>query len=482
MLTPERSSPAASPLTMLGSRRAGVPARARRVAVDRPAAISFALIAIGVALFLVSIAPLPLGKMDDTGLASVLPVEVWVSMGLVTAGWAVAWWWQKDALVVFGLLATILVFHGPGVLGEPTMRFATTWQHVGISDYIAQHGSVDPNIDAYFNWPGFFILSAFLSEVAGWHNIEPLARIAPLFYNAMYLIPVVAIGRALFTDRRIVWLGAWLFFINNWIGQDYYSPQGFAVFMYLVLVAVVLTWFKGPVRVLPDRLTTAAGQLPGAGIVSSGYRRVTRDAVVVRDAASTHAQRVLLVIALLAVVISVVGSHQLTPFAMVSATAALSIVGWCRLRTLPLAILLITVLWVLYMASVFLLGHLHGLVGDVGAVDSTVNSSVGGRIYGSSGHTFIVQLRVFSTLLLWGLAMLGFARQALGGRLSVGLIALAASPFPLLALQSYGGEVLLRIGLFSLPFMAFGAASLFVPANGARIASRRSWRSGAWRP
>ena len=47
---------------------------------------------------------------------------------------------------------------------------------------------------------------------------------------------------ALTRDRRVVWLGAWLFFVANWVGQDYFSPQAFAFFLYLVLLGVVVRW------------------------------------------------------------------------------------------------------------------------------------------------------------------------------------------------------------------------------------------------
>jgi hypothetical protein len=469
VLAPDRASTPTAAAASL-ARGLATSIEAARSAIDRQTAIAFALVVSGVVLWSGSVGSIPLSEMTDTGLASVLPPGIWISMALVTAGCAVAWRAGHEATMVLGILATILVFHGPGVLGEPTMRFATTWQHVGIADYIATHGSVNPDIDAYFNWPGFFILSAFLSEVTGWQNIEPLARAAPLFYNAMYLLPLIAIGRALFDDRRLVWLGVWLFFINNWIGQDYYSPQGFAFFLYLVVVAVVLRWFKGaggpptPVRALTSRL-----RMPRA--VSKVRPMLVGRTTVVDDVESRPAQRVLLVLAIALIVIVVVATHQLTPFALVSATACLCVVGWCRLRTLPVAILLIAVLWVLYMASTYLSGHLHGLVGEVGAVDSTVSSNVGGRLQGSEGHAFIVKLRLVGTLALWSAAMLGFVRQFLGHRLNAGLLGLAISPFFLLGLQSYGGEVLLRIGLFCLPFMAFAAASLFV-APGGRRASR----------
>jgi hypothetical protein len=449
------------------------PSRARTLVLARrgvswPAAIAAILIAAGVALWWVSLSAIHLDRMTDIGMASVLPPATWASFVLVTAGCALAWRCENTVLLVMGILATILVLYGLGVLAEPTMRFATTWQHVGIADYIAQHGTVDPHIDAYFNWPGFFILSGFLSTVAGLHDIEPIARAAPLFYNAMYLLPLVAIGNALFSDRRVVWLGVWMFFVSNWIGQDYFSPQGLGFFFYLVVIAVLLRRFKG----FPRARFSAGGRLRRR----SGKRsRLTRNATIPADVASTGGQRVLLLAAILLIVVAIVGSHQLTPFALIGATAALTVIGWCRARTLWVAMLLITLLWAAYLATTYLSGHLAELTGQVGAVNTTVNASVGGRLHGSAGHEFIVKLRLVTILVLWFVAMLGFLRRARSGALVAGTLVLAVSPFPLLGLQSYGGEVLLRIALFSMPFMSLSAASLFVSARPGSRVTRPAW-------
>lgn len=436
-----------------------VPTPARAVRVARNTAVwqvaAFGgFLTTGVALWVLSLSSIPLDEMTDLGLGSVLPPGIWIGIGLVTVACAIAWRAASVPMMALGVLATIVVLHGLGVLGEPTMRFATAWQHVGIADYIATHGAVDPNIDAYFNWPGFFILGAFITKTLGIDNIEPIARYAPLFYNALYVLPLAAIGRSLFVDRRTVWLGIWLFFVCNWIGQDYFSPQGFGIFLYLVLIAVVLRWFKGVPR--------------AASSDGRRWSRFTQRAWIVADTPSTPIQRVVLIAAILLIALAVVASHQLTPFALVTATLALRLVGWDRLRTLPVALLLMTMLWASYMAVTYLAGHIGDLTGDVGQVNDTVNVSVNGRITGSSGHEAIVKLRLIVMAGFWGIAMLAFLRQAIRRELTLGLFALAFAPFPLLALQSYGGEVVLRIALFSLPFMAFAAATLFVPADRAK--------------
>jgi hypothetical protein len=110
--------------------------RLSRPAVGWPTAIVVALMAAAVAIWFTSLPGIALRQMTDVGLASVLPAGIWISILLVSVGCAVAWWSESEALMATGILLTIFVLFGLGVLGEPTMRFATTYQHVGIADYI----------------------------------------------------------------------------------------------------------------------------------------------------------------------------------------------------------------------------------------------------------------------------------------------------------------------------------------------------------
>jgi len=66
---------------------------------------------------------------------------------------------------------------------------------------------------------------------------------------------------------------------------------------------------------------------------------------------------------------------------------------------------------------------------------------------------------------VWLFAGLGVLRRFGLGRWDVTAAALFAAPFPMLALQSYGGEMLLRITLFSLPFAALLCAFFLLPTR-----------------
>jgi hypothetical protein len=133
---------------------------------------------------------------------------------------------------------------------------------------------------------------------------------------------------------------------------------------------------------------------------------------------------------------------------------------------------LITV-WISYAAAAFLAGHLNMVVGNFGHINGTVSTTVTQRAAGSPGHVLVVRLRMISTLALWGAALVGGILRLRKGYWDLGCALLAAAPFPFVLLQSYGGEMLLRVYLFALPFMAFFVAALFYTTPG----RTRSWRT-----
>ncbi len=115
---------------------------------------------------------------------------------------------------------------------------------------------------------------------------SPLSYAAwgPVFFNLLWLPALLFIFHTATEDRRLSWLAVWFFYLGNWIGQDYFSPQALAYFLYLVVLAICLAWFRaarpdqtspssGLQRrwaVLRDRL--AAGASPGVPIDGAAAR------------------------------------------------------------------------------------------------------------------------------------------------------------------------------------------------------------------
>jgi hypothetical protein len=167
-------------------------------------------------------------------------------------------------LVPLHIAVQVLVFFGTPSFIEYGPRLQSSWRLAGVVDYISQHQGIDRGIDVFFNWPGFFILVSFLTQAAGLNDSLGLAEWAPMFFNLAYALPLLIMFQSLSLSDRQIWVGLWLFFAGNWIGQDYLSPQAFAYLMYLVIIAAVLTVFRASSVDAAWSATrlTAMGRLP----------------------------------------------------------------------------------------------------------------------------------------------------------------------------------------------------------------------------
>ncbi|MDQ3669799.1 MAG: hypothetical protein M3377_05905 [Actinomycetota bacterium] len=446
----------------------GRPAAPISLATAAPAAAGVALL-VAVATWTLALRGADIGEMNGLGLVSILPPEALAALALVAAAFTLALATRSPKVVGLGaLVVLVFVLFGATTLVEDIPRFDVTWRHIGVTDYVLRHGSVDPNIDAYFNWPGFFILSAFLTELAGAHSLLWFTPWAPIVFNLLYLGPVLMLYRAATRDWRVVLLAVWLFYAANWIGQDYFAPQALAYFFHLTVLAVVVTWFLHDG--VPPRPVRALGRLLRRLLVASGARSRGRslvDPACERPRDPGRGRRVFLAAAAIGVFAVIVPSHQLTPFMTIVGVGGLVALNLCSLSRLPLLMIVLTAAWISFMASAYLGGHLDTLTSQVGELEQTVAANVGSRITGSPEHRYVVYARLALTGGLWLLAVLGAIRSSRAGRLNVAYGVLGVAPFVLLPLQPYGGEILLRAYLFALPFVAFFAASFFFPTPAA---------------
>ncbi|HLJ66470.1 MAG TPA: hypothetical protein VKX16_03820 [Chloroflexota bacterium] len=469
--SPPAATPAATYASSASPPAGDAPAATSAIALSlADAAFPLLLTACALTIWGLSLPSVDLSHMTDIGLISVLPGAVFLAIGLVNLSFALTLRQQRlqTWLILLHIGILILMLYGVTMFVEQGVpRFAATWKHIGITDYVLNSGNVNPNIDAYFNWPGFFILSAFVTKITGFSSSEGLVLWAPVFYNVLYLGPLYGIFTSATGDRRLVWLGIWLFYLTNWVGQDYFSPQGLDYFLYLVVIAIVVTWFKSTSR-WPNpamgRYLRALGPL----------RRWGERLLAPPDAPNAHStalQRLSLIVIAVVLMAITVPSHQLTPFATFTALTGLALFNRSSLRFMPVLLMVLTGTWISYMTENFLSGHLGMVAGHVGQVSATVNQNVTDRIHGSSDHVLVVLTGVVLSLAIWGLAGLGVVRSLRERYWDLTLVLLAVAPFTLILLQAYEGELVLRIYLFALPAVIFFAAALFftTPRTG------RSW-------
>jgi hypothetical protein len=442
--------------------------------VQRRTAIGQAFLLLSAAaLWAVSLGAIDYRHMTDVGLISVLPPSFFIALFLLTISFCLIFRQEQfeTPLPLIHLFVLILMLFGTTILVEEVPTYHVAWRHFGISEYFLRTGGLDHYLDAYFNWPTFFILSAFMTKVAGFESAINFARWSSIFFHLLYLGPVFLLLKSATSDKRLVWLGTWFFCIMFWAGNDYFLPQALNYFFYLVILAVLFRWFN-VARVRPNFLESMwlNPRIPET-IKIKILRLVSREDP--SGLPGQSGQRVgLLAIIVLVYAVSV-SSHMLTPFFTLASVIAL--VAFYRIapRGLPILMAVLLLTWISFSAHVFLSGHMDMVTGTLGKISENVNDTVVNRVRGSPGHIFVVQIRIFMTIAIWGLAILGGIRRIRSGYWDLTFGLLTVVPFTLLIFQAYGGEMMLRVYLFSLLPIAFFAAALFFPRPTVEI----TWRS-----
>lgn len=482
-----------------------------------PAQMALAtLIAVcSLALWGVSLKMVDIRQMTDLGLVSALPIGCFIALGGLSLGFCLAILGARERthtiVLTIYILALIFMLYATPALVEQSPRFQVTYWLSGHTEYILRNGSVDPFLDAYFNWPGFFVLTGLITSVIGAHSVLALASWASFFYNLIYFAPIYIIYSTATRDRRLIWLGLWLFYITDWVWQDYFSPQGLNLFLYLVMMAILLKWFRTS-RATPTYVTVWTTS--SSRLISVQTQPITLKAALNRYFARVRAsfdtlrqpriwlarltprvrawlalsdtplkaeerrQRIALLVALIGIFAFSVVSHPITPFFMLLSVLALTLFDQCTPRWLPFLMAAMIVGWDFTAASPYMAGHLAHDLAKFGNIQLTTSANVSNRLsVGSAAHQFIAQTRVLTTGGVWGLAAVGallrwrrgsqwYASDSAWGVGSLfthdlKYVFLMVTPLIMVAVQPYGGEMAMRSYLISLPIVSFFAAAAF---------------------
>ncbi|EPH39992.1 lipopolysaccharide biosynthesis protein [Streptomyces aurantiacus] len=393
-----------------------------------------------------------LDRMGGLGLVSVLPLPTLAGAALLVGVFASLLWLERPNrwLLLLTLMATVVSLHALPAVIETEPRFATAWQHLGFIEYIDRTGTAVPDLDARWSWPGFFAAATFVAKACGVSDMTEVIRWWPTAIQLLYLAPMLLLTRSLRASWRAKWAGLWIFVLSGWVGQDYFSPQGFTYLLYIAFVAILLVWFRAP-RVIWTK------RRPGEAEVEPANRR----------------QQAVLLLVLLGLFAGTVPAHQLTPFVMLGVLTVLVLVRRCELRGLPLLCGVMVAVWLGFFAEPYWSGHFDELFGGVGGVGGNVSSSVSGRIEGgSSTHKLVLYVRVALAGSVMALACWGWLRRREHRYREVSLLVLTFVPFLGFGMQSYGGEMALRVFMFALPGAALLAGLALFPRTGVTAKER----------
>jgi len=430
--------------------RAGIalwpPAAGARPAdrVVRAAALAGLPVALGLWIF--ALQRVHLSAISDLGLITALPTTFWAALATLTLGFAAAVYGRSrfsgtvPAGYVLGLIA---ILHATPALTYPVLRYSWAWKHVAIVDLMTAHGNLahlpsSNPMAAYSQWPGFFALNSLIAQLTGAPSAGSYAAWAPPFFNALMIVPLLLLFRSITSRRRLVWTGIWVFFACSWVGQDYFAPQAYAFLLYVTFVAVLLRGLRALDR-------------PGARL--------------------PHAEAALLLL----IAATIDSSHQLTPLMLLTAVAALALRRAHRRALLPLlgCLTLMAVAWNGTVARPYLAANLDSLIAALGKLDANFGSGLVGLGAVNRDQVLIAWVDRALTAFVFALAVTALVRRPRLRRSPLGWLAL--SPGILGAASNYGGEMIFRVYLFSLPGLALLAAGLLLPPVRNRPVRRTLW-------
>ncbi|WP_322748877.1 MULTISPECIES: hypothetical protein [unclassified Frankia] len=390
----------------------------------------------GIIMWATSLGGIRMDSLGDYGLPPALPVRWYAGLALLVIGHAGALCQRRSRpwLLAGFLTATVVVLYGTVPLCADVPHYPWVYKHIGVVRYIDVHGSIDPGIDIYHRWPGFFAVATLFGRLAGQRNPVTYAAWAEVFFPLVQAGIVAATARTLTGRTRTAATAAFLFVVTNWVGQSYFAPQAFGLTMGLGLYLVALRFL--------------------------GTRRPTVELTAVTGKAARRTAITIICMLQAAVVVS----HQLTPYLIVAGMGALSVAGYLRPRWLTLVLAGLALAWL--APNLGYVEHNFGLLSGANPVANATNAHVH-EFSPQPGKIFNARAGYALTASVCLLAIIGAWRGLRRGERAVGIaLVLAVVPVGIVFAQNYGGEASLRVVLFALPFASVLGALALEPTDG----------------
>lgn len=364
--------------------------------------------------------------------------------------------WRMAAHAV----ALVFMLYGTAPLLYYEGRYEWLYKTVGVVQYVNAHGSLNPRIDIYQNWPGFFALTAWFDKVAGVSSPLAYAKWAQAAFELAALPLLYLIYSAFSLSDRQRWLAILLYSASNWIGQDYFSPQAMSTVLCLGLMATAMRWLY-----VEKRPRAARTRRRG---------RAGRDRLMSRPTGGRSRPsppRVAAIIVIIVIFSYIIISHQISPYMLVDQLGALALFGLLRPRWLPVVL---GALAIAYLIPHYSIASQYGLTASIGHFFSNVKPPSASAPNVSPPEAFIQRSAEALSFGVWALAGLGAWLNRQARRKVLALVLLAYSPVLVLAGGAYGNEGILRVYLFSLAWSAALGAMALAPSRTAVRAGQTS--------
>ncbi|HSR85156.1 MAG TPA: hypothetical protein VLM11_13350 [Streptosporangiaceae bacterium] len=471
--------------------------------------ISDLLLPVAAGLWAFGISETNTSVIGKYGLPPLLPIVFYAGVSLLVLSAVIEL--ARDQLshwrmAVHAAVLTVMLY-ATAPLVYSAGRYSWLYKTIGVIQYVNAHGQLNPGIDIYQNWPGFFALTAWFGKIAGVASPLAYAKWAQLVFELAALPLLYLIYDALGLTPRQRWIALLLVPASNWIGQDYLSPQALATLLCLGIMAIALRWLfvpslappvpprirrawsrlrrrvnqpepARPVSPSADRVPVPASadmadQIPALALLLELGQTIRANSQDLRPGRSTPRwagwltslgrQRLSYCAVILVIFFVLTITHQLSPYMLAAQLAALAAFKLLRPRWLPLVLLAVAIAYLLPRFS-YVNTH-YGLLNSIGNLFSNATPPALARGSVAPSQQLIEHCSEALSIGIWLLAILGAWRNWRSEKVTFALVLLAFSPAVMLAMQAYGHEGVLRVFLFSLPWATALAAMAIAPAR-----------------
>jgi len=393
---------------------------ARHTATGRPRRggwVGPTLIALSLAAWLIALPGLAHARISQYGLLATASPLFLTAFAVDAVAFALCVRAGRFAMAATSLVLLAIEQRLPTSVSTAVPLYSWTYKHLGVVDYIRDHGQLAHGIDVYQGWPGLFTFTAWFSDLTGVSPTSIAHWFTPVMHGALLFL-IYAMGRAWRLEPMTALVASFLFEALNWVGQDYYSPQA---------TAIVLS----------------AGFLIVLGI--------SRDRAVAVPAG-------LILFAALVI------THQLTPYWLILACLVLTLLRRLTPRWLVFAMMGI--------AGAYLAFNYDSIQQfSVLSFHPVANAQSNVRTEGVFGQRVTSAVVRSLSVGLWSAcvasALVAWRRR----RPFIAPAVLAFSSFLLLGGASYGGEAIFRVFLYSL----FGCSLVLAPMLTRLLQARIAW-------
>ncbi|MFC1915774.1 hypothetical protein ACFLW4_03675, partial [Chloroflexota bacterium] len=203
--------------------------------------ISILLTIIALILWAYSITQVKL-NIGFYGLIHSFPISFFIALGILTIASVILWTSKERHQMLLFLQLLILIVSLwllPLLIGSRPFP-GDAYRNLDLINAVVEGNHIF--YDWYLFWPGAFILFPMVVKL-GAVDLQSIMNMSAFFVQLLFLLPLYVFLRNLLGENHInyCWGGLWIFSLANWVGEGYFSAQGTAYFLLLVLLALVTT-------------------------------------------------------------------------------------------------------------------------------------------------------------------------------------------------------------------------------------------------